>query len=114
MLLLSGGFDPSVLGGVEGAQRAENSRAVTEGRLWEVDSSAYFGDTGSTQAMSGVFEALAASDVVVHSVNTSGMAAGGGAESQGRSGGGKGEESLAQLIRQYAALVDEAGGTTAA
>jgi len=55
VLLLSGGFDPNVLSGVEGAERAETSRAVTEGRLWEVDSSSYFGDTPSNQAMDGVF-----------------------------------------------------------
>jgi VWFA-related protein len=98
VLLLSGGFDPNVLSGVEGAERAETSRAVTEGRLWEVDSSSYFGDTQSNQAMDGVFKALATSDTVIHTVDVAGIAAGGGAEAQGPGGsGGRGRESLAQL-----------------
>ncbi|MGE0455992.1 MAG: VWA domain-containing protein [Vicinamibacteria bacterium] len=98
VLLLSGGFDPNVLSGVEGIERAEASRAVTEGRIWEVDSSAYFGDTQSSQAMDGVFKALASSDTVIHTVDVAGIAAGGGAETQGPGGGGgRGRESLAQL-----------------
>lgn len=98
VLLLSGGFDPNVLSGVEGLERAEASRAVTEGRLWEVDSSSYFGDTQSNQAMEGVFKALATSDTVIHTVDVTGMTAGGAADSQGPGGGGgRGRESLAQL-----------------
>jgi len=96
VLLLSGGFDPSVLGGVEGAQRVESARAVTEGRLWEVDPSAYFGDTRSNQAMDGVFNALAASDVVIHTLDVTGLTAGGDAQSGG-GGGARNSESLAQL-----------------
>lgn len=99
VLLLSAGFDPGVLGGVDGAQRVESTRSVTEGRLWEVDTTAHFGDTQATQQMSGLFNALAASDVVIHSLDVTGLGAGAGAESGGRGAGGanRGSESLAQL-----------------
>lgn len=97
VLLLSAGFDPGVLGGAEGAQRVESSRAVTEGRLWEVDSSTYFGDARATGAMGTLFDALAASDVVIHALDVTGLGAGAGAES-GRGGASpRGSESLAQL-----------------
>lgn len=99
VLLLSAGFDPSVLGGVDGAQRAESTRSVTEGRLWEVDTTAHFGDTEATQQMGGLFNALAASDVVIHTLDVTGLGAGAGAEAGGRGtgGAGRGSESLAQL-----------------
>jgi len=102
VLLLSGGFDPSVLGGVEGAERAASSRSVTEGRLWEVDASSHFGDSRTSQVMEGVFNALAASDVVIHSLDVAGLVAGAGAEagvdaSARSSSTAHGSESLAQL-----------------
>lgn len=97
VLLLSAGFDPSVMGGVDGAQRVESSRAVSEGRLWEVDSSSYFGDASSNQAMDGLFNALAASDVVIHALDVTGLGAGAGAESGRGGNAARGSESLAQL-----------------
>lgn len=97
VLLLSAGFDPGVLGGAEGAQRVESSRAVTEGRLWEVDSSTYFGDARATGAMGTLFDALAASDVVIHALDVTGLGAGAGAESGRGGASARGSESLAQL-----------------
>ncbi|MCL4820377.1 MAG: VWA domain-containing protein [Vicinamibacteria bacterium] len=116
VLLLSAGFDPGVLGGVEGAQRVESTRSVTEGRIWEVDSSAHFGDAVTAQAMSGLFDALAAADVVVHSLDVTGLGAGGRADAGGRSAaGGKGSESLAQLaINSGGRFVKSANDASAA
>jgi VWFA-related protein len=44
VILLSGGFDQTVLTGAEGTEQADASRAVVEGRLWEVDTDRRFGD----------------------------------------------------------------------
>ena len=41
VILLSSGFDSSVLGGAQGQEAQDASRAVTEGRLWDVQSERY-------------------------------------------------------------------------
>jgi VWFA-related protein len=98
VILLSAGFDPSVLMGAQGEKAQENTRAVVEGRLWEVDSSSHFGDNVAQNRMQQVFTVLAATDTVVHSVDVAGLAAGGSLDSTGRPGSiGRGRESLAQL-----------------
>jgi VWFA-related protein len=98
VILLSAGFDPTVIGGAQGEKAAENAYNVTTGRLWEVDTSSHFGDKAAQDRMSQVFRALASTDTVVHSVDVTGLAAGGDLQSIGRSGGGgRGRESLAQL-----------------
>ena len=76
MILLSAGFDSTVLGGAQGQEAAEASKAVTEGRLWDVQSDRYFGDSTARQTLDKLFQTLAASDTVIHSVDAAGLTAG--------------------------------------
>jgi len=76
VVLLSAGFDSTVLGGAQGQEQAEASRAVTEGRLWDVQSDRYFGDATARDALDELYQALAASDTVIHGVDVAGLATG--------------------------------------
>jgi VWFA-related protein len=100
VILLSAGFDSSVLGGATGQEHAEAAQAVVEGRLWDVQSERYFGDVGAQQEIAALFEALNASDTVIHSVDVMGLVAGAAVDEalpqQTRSGRG-GKDTLAQL-----------------
>jgi VWFA-related protein len=98
VILLSGGFDQTALMGAQGEQAAQDSRAVTEGRLWEVQSESRFGDAQARSYMDEMVKAFAASDAVVHAVDVSGLVARGDASESVpgmRIGGGR--EALGQI-----------------
>src|SRR5258706_112756 len=97
VILLSGGFDQSVLTGAEGTEQADASRAVVEGRLWEVQSDRRFGDAGARSVLDGLYDALARTDTVVHSVDVMGMAAAGALDETGSTPRGSGRGTLAEL-----------------
>lgn len=97
VVLFSAGFDQSILAGSENAERIDTARSVTEGRLWEVQSESYFGDASARAMMESLAEALAASDVVVHTVDTSGLVTGADAAELGPVQPGSGRGSLAQI-----------------
>lgn len=97
VILLSAGFDSTVLGGAQGQEAAEASRAVTEGRLWDVQSDRYFGDSAARQGLDQLFQSLAASDTVIHSVDVTGLAAGAGVEEAIPGRIGQGRDTLAQF-----------------
>ncbi len=97
VVLFSAGFDQSVLSGSQGSERQEASRAVVEGRLWEVQSDSYFGDATTRGDLNQLFRRLAASDVVVHTVDIGGLAAGADVSDATRTQIGRGRDSLAQL-----------------
>jgi VWFA-related protein len=97
VILLSAGFDQSVLSGAQGSEQAEASRAVIEGRLWDVQSESHFGDAGARSEMESLARALASSDVVVHTVDVTGLKAGGDASELGPVRPGSGKDSLAQI-----------------
>src|SRR5260221_4835427 len=96
VILLSGGFDQSVLTGAEGTEQADASRAVVEGRLWEVQSDRRFGDAGARSVLDGLYDALARTDTVVHSVDVMGMAAAGALDETGSTPRGSRPGTLAQ------------------
>jgi hypothetical protein len=75
VVLLSAGFDSSVLGGAQGQEAAQTSQASVEGRLWDVQSERYFGDSSARQKLDELFNTLAVSDTVIHSVDVTGLAA---------------------------------------
>jgi VWFA-related protein len=77
VILLSAGFDSTVLGGAQGQEATEASQASVQGRLWDVQSDRYFGDATARQKLDDLFQSLAASDTVIHSVDVTGLAAGG-------------------------------------
>jgi VWFA-related protein len=97
VILLSAGFDSSVLGGATGEEAAEASRAVTEGRIWDVQSDRYFGDSAARDALDQLFRTLAASDTVIHSVDVTGLAAGGAVDEAVPGRPGQGRDTLAQF-----------------
>ena len=73
VILLSGGFDQTALMGATGEQAAQDSRAVTEGRLWEVQSESRFGDAKARSVMDDMARAFAGADTVVHAVDVNGL-----------------------------------------
>jgi VWFA-related protein len=99
VILLSAGFDQSVIMGAQGTERATNANAVAEGRLWEVQSDSHFGDASARGVMDGVFAALTRSDTVIHTVDIGGLGDGGiSLEEQASSvPKGSGRESLAEI-----------------
>jgi VWFA-related protein len=97
VVLLSGGFDSAVLGGAQGQEAAEASRAVTEGRLWDVQSDRHFGDSEARDALDKLFRTLAGSDTVIHSVDVAGLAAGGAVDEAVPGRLGQGRDTLAQF-----------------
>ena len=97
VILLSGGFDQSVLTGAEGTEQADASRAVVEGRLWEVQGDRRFGDAGARSTLDALYDALARTDTVVHTVDVAGMTAGASADEAGSAPRGSGRGTLAEL-----------------
>jgi VWFA-related protein len=98
VILLSGGFDQTALMGASGEQAAQDSAAVVEGRLWEVQSESRFGDAKARSVMDDMVRAFATADAVVHAVDVNGLAARGNVQDTGpgmRVGGGR--ESLSQI-----------------
>lgn len=92
VVLLSAGFDSSVLGGARGEEAAQASNAVVEGRLWDVQTDRYFGDSTARDSLDRLFQTLAASDTVIHGVDVAGLAAGGAVDEPipgGRTSGGR-------------------------
>ena len=97
VILLSGGFDQSVLMGAEGTEQADASRAVVEGRLWEVQGDRRFGDAGARSTLDGLYEALARTDTVVHTVDVMGMVAVGALDETGSAPRSSGRGTLAEF-----------------
>ena len=99
VMLLSGGFDQSVLMGAQSTEQAESAQAVTEGRLWEVQDDRHFGDSVARSGLDALYAALARSDTVVHTLDVGGLTGGRAGRSR-RVGGetrGSGRETLAQI-----------------
>jgi VWFA-related protein len=101
VVLISAGFDDSLLLGAQGTERAESARSVAEGRLWEVQSDRHFGDTSTNSTLGVLFEGVARTDTVIHTVDVGGLAAGGTPDEQG-SGvrQASGREGLSQIAGQ--------------
>lgn len=75
VVLLSSGFDSTILMGEDGARAAESSEAVSRGRYWEVRSDDRFGDTGLRAEMERALRSFVTSDAVIHTVDLSGLTA---------------------------------------
>ena len=107
VILLSSGFDSSVLGGAQGQEAQDASRAVTEGRLWDVQSERYFGDSAARDALDQLFRTLAASDTVVHSVDVTGLAAGGAVDEAAPSRIAQGRDTLGAVRVEQRRAADQ-------
>lgn len=77
VIYLSAGFDDSALSGAQGTDAFADGQAVAEGRLWDVQSDSRFGSASARSDLAGMMRAFAGSDVVVHTVDVTGLAAGG-------------------------------------
>jgi VWFA-related protein len=99
IIYLSAGFDQSTLLGEQGSDAAASSEAVVEGRLWEVNSDSRFGDAGIRGELDQMLRALSGADVVVHTVDVTGLAT--RADASQATGDdqqlGSGRESLSQI-----------------
>jgi VWFA-related protein len=73
VVYFSGGFDSRLLIGEEGYERQRSSNAVLEGRLWDVDSEARYGDSRIRDLLASATQSLARSDAVVHAVDVTGF-----------------------------------------
>ncbi len=100
VIFLSGGFNDATLAGAEGADARRNSEAVTDGRIWEVSSDSQFGDASVRQQLQKTLQTFAGTDCVVHTVDVTGMVAGGtGVQEQigVNTRGSGGRQSLSQM-----------------
>ncbi len=75
VILLSAGFDGSLLVGNQRAAASSDSEAIIRGRIWEVGPDDRFGDPGIRSRMEKVVQTFAKSDAVVHAVDLGGLQA---------------------------------------
>jgi hypothetical protein len=97
VVLLSAGFDSTVLGGAQGQEAADTTQAVLDGRIWDVQSDRYFGDSVARDGLERMFQALAGTDTVIHTVDVGGLAAGGAVDEAVPGRIAPGRDTLAQL-----------------
>ncbi|REJ73887.1 MAG: VWA domain-containing protein [Acidobacteria bacterium] len=82
VLFLSEGFDSSVLTGTSGMSPQEQQRMMEEaakageGRTWEVDNDARFGNSEAQGAMRRMADAFQAADAVIQTIDIGGLVAG--------------------------------------
>jgi VWFA-related protein len=73
VLYFSAGFDARMLTGQWGSEQQAAADSVLEGRLWEVDGRARYGDNHLRDALARVTQSLATADTVVHSIDVTGL-----------------------------------------
>ena len=73
VLYFSAGFDARMLVGQSGSEQKAASTSVAQGRLWEVDGRARFGDSRLRETLGQATRSLAAADAVVHSIDVTGL-----------------------------------------
>jgi VWFA-related protein len=98
VILLSAGFDQTPLLGAAGNEAFADSRAVTEGRLWEVQSDSHFGSAEARNDLRQAMQTFGATAGVVHAVDVSGLVGDADvSQDLGDSRRGAGRETLAQI-----------------
>ena len=97
IIYFSAGFDQTALVGERGEDAKASGESVVDGRLWEVDSENRFGDSGIRQQMQDMLRAFSGSDVVVHAIDITGLAARNESSSQGEEAVTSGREALSQI-----------------
>ena len=75
VVLLSAGFDPSVVRGQRGAEMADMAKA-TSGQAYMIDNDARFGNTASQSILDQMATLFKQSDVVMHAIDIGGIRAG--------------------------------------
>ena len=97
VILLSAGFDSTVVGGASGQETKDASEAVVSGRIWEVQTDRYFGDAAARSSLDKLFKSVAATDSVIHTVDATGLSAGAGVAEALPQPVGRGRDTLAEL-----------------
>lgn len=75
VVYFSTGFSSSLLGGQDKAEQTRASEAIAQGRLWEVDSDARYGNAETKMLLDEALRSLSRADAVVHSIDLTGMGA---------------------------------------
>ncbi len=78
ILYFSAGFDSQLLVGERGDDLKQASQSVAEGRIWEVEGSARYGDARLRDSLAQTTRALSNSDTVMHTIDVTGLAQGAG------------------------------------
>ena len=99
ILYMSAGYSDTLMAGETGDAQRESSEAVVEGRLWEVQSDAHFGDSGARNQMEKMLKSFANADVVVHTIDVMGLGGGPDVSDIGRTTQASGQQSLNQIAR---------------
>lgn len=73
VLYFSAGFDSRALVGATASEMRTSNDAVAQGRIWEVDSNARYGDSRLRDSFGAMTKVLASADCVVHAVDVSGL-----------------------------------------
>ena len=73
VVYFSAGFDSRFLVGEEGYDRETTSLSIEQGRLWEVDGQARFGDARVRERLAEATRLLARADAVVHTIDVTGF-----------------------------------------
>jgi len=73
LVYFSAGFNQQALVGMQGADARTASESLAQGRLWEVDSNARFGDARLRTVFAEMTRVLANADTVVHAVDVTGL-----------------------------------------
>jgi VWFA-related protein len=105
LLYFSAGFSDASMAGETGQQATASSNAVVRGELWEVDGDARYGDSTLRTQLVETLRTFNTADVVIHTIDVTGMQAGGDLTAQEASqvavGGGR---------NSLNAMADETGG----
>jgi VWFA-related protein len=109
VLYFSAGFDSRLLVGERGEDQKQTTQSLVEGRLWEVDGNARFGDSRLRETMVDMTRSLSNADTVVHTIDVAGLAqsAGTSLEAQ-RAGGSNADEAVGRESLSFIAA--ETGG----
>ena len=73
LLYFSAGFNSQALVGMEGADARTASESLVQGRMWEVDSNARYGDARLRTIFAEMTRTLTSADCVVHAVDVLGL-----------------------------------------
>ena len=73
VVYFSTGFSSNLLGGRDNAEQARTSESIVQGRLWEVDSDARYGNAETKMRLDDALKSLSRADAVVHSIDLTGM-----------------------------------------
>ncbi len=73
VVYFSAGFDSRFLVGEQGYEQETTNLSLEQGRLWEVDGQARFGDARIREGITQATESLSRADAVVHTVDVTGF-----------------------------------------